>query len=122
MSALSKYIDAWVRADAVGVAATLTDDCVVVECYGPVYHGRSRVEEWCRTWFDAGGMIHSWVVMWHRSGDAFEVAEWRFDCTWQGHRTRFEGCSVAVIRDGRIARLREYQTSAPLYDWEGQWR
>jgi len=60
MNALVSYIDAWRRRDIKGVLDTLADDCVIIECYGPVYRGRPRVEQWMRAWFGAGGSVDSW--------------------------------------------------------------
>jgi hypothetical protein len=34
----------------------------------------------------------------------------------------FLGATVATAHDGRIAELREYAVTAPLYIWEGDWR
>ncbi|WP_394814506.1 YybH family protein [Streptomyces chisholmiae] len=53
-------MDAWRRHDTAAVLATLTDDCVITECYGPVYRGRRRVEEWMRAWFGAGRPVDGW--------------------------------------------------------------
>jgi ketosteroid isomerase-like protein len=39
-----------------------------------------------------------------------------------GTRVEFDGASIAHFRDGKISRLREYCTNAPLYEWEGEWR
>lgn len=30
--------------------------------------------------------------------------------------------ALARLADGRISYLREYATTAPLYDWTGTWR
>lgn len=122
MNPLQAYIDGWRRHDAAAVLGTLTDTCVVVESYGPVYHGRDRVERWMRSWFDAGGTVDAWVVTSFADAGGTLVAEWRFSCTWQGVRSQFEGVSVARVVDGRIAYLREYATTAPLYEWTGTWR
>lgn len=45
MNQLTDHFDAWRRHDIAGVLATLTDDCVIIECYGPTYRGRHRVEQ-----------------------------------------------------------------------------
>lgn len=122
MNALLDYIDAWRRHDVDGVLDTLAADCMVIECYGPVYRGRDRVEQWMRAWFGAGGSVDSWEVTWHAASSGFLVAEWRFGCTWQGDSETFEGASVARLQGRKIAYLREYSTTAPLYDWTGVWR
>ena len=121
-SQLHAYIDAWRHHDVPGVLATLTDDCVVIESYGPVYRGRARVEQWMHAWFDAGGVVDGWdLTSYSRAGEVL-VAEWRFSCTWQGRSTSFDGATVATLRDDKIVHLREYVTTAPLYDWSGTWR
>ena len=121
MMVLDRYIAAWLAADPEAIAACVTTDCVAIECYGPVYRGRDKIQRWAQTWFAAGGSVHRWDV-----SDAFaagdrELAQWDFECTWHGDRATFQGCTIATIKDGRLHRLREYQTSAPLYEWEGHW-
>ena len=65
MSQLREYITAWQRHDVTAVLATLTDDCVITECYGPVYHGKPRVEQWMNAWFEAGGSVDKWEIASH---------------------------------------------------------
>lgn len=122
MDELVRYIEAWTSGDPARIAHCVTPDCVIIECYGPVYRGRDRVLQWARAWFEAGGVVHAWDVRDRMVAGDRQVAEWTFTCTWGGRRSTFDGCSVARARDGRIARLREYATSAPLYDWTGEWR
>lgn len=122
MNLLRAYIDAWVRHDIAGVLATLTEDCVAIESYGPTYTGTARVEEWMRTWFEQGGSVTSWVVT-----RAFEtpqslIAEWTFSCVWNDRPATFDGATIALVDGGRIRYLREYATTAPLYEWTGTWR
>jgi len=118
---LRAYIDGWRRHDIPAVLATLTDDCVVIEFYGPVYRGKQRVEEWMNAWFDLGGSVDGWEITSEVVADATLVAEWHFECTWKGDVGAFDGSTVARLEDGRISYLREYATTAPLYDWTGTW-
>lgn len=122
MTALTKYMAAWVDGDPERIAALVTEDCVVTECYGPVYRGRPRVQQWAEAWFSAGGIVHSWVCSDRFEHADREVAQWVFECTWDGGRGTFEGATIALTDGGLIAELREYETSAPLYDWAGTWR
>jgi ketosteroid isomerase-like protein len=119
---LSAYIDAWRRHDVTGVLATLTDDCVVIESYGPEYRGLARVEQWMRAWFAAGGSVDGWEVTMEAAAGDVLVAQWRFSCTWKGRSSAFDGITLARLDGPRIAYLREYATSSPLYDWTGEWR
>ena len=62
MDQLEAYIDGWRRHDIAAVLDTLTDDCVVIECYGPVYRGKARVEQWMNAWYGAGGTVDAWDI------------------------------------------------------------
>ncbi|WP_143014887.1 nuclear transport factor 2 family protein [Glycomyces harbinensis] len=122
MTALTEYIDAWIAADADRIARAVTEHCHITECYGPVYRGRDTVHQWAQTWFDKGGVVHRWEVTDHIVTGDREIAEWNFECTWAGERAGFEGATIARHESGLIRTLREYQTTAPLYDWHGTWR
>jgi hypothetical protein len=122
MTPLERYVAAWIAHDPEQIADAVTEDCTVTECYGPVYHGRSRVRQWADTWFRAGGVVHRWTITDHFAADGREAAQWVFECTWQDSRDSFEGCTIAAASGDCIDSLREYQTTAPLYDWKGTWR
>lgn len=122
MTALLEYIDAWASNDVDRITASVATDCVITECYGPIYRGRDRVRQWATTWFQAGGVVHRWAVTDHFVAGEREAAQWQFECTWGGNRTAFDGATVAHSANGLIVQLREYQTSAPLYEWHGTWR
>ncbi|KAB8163449.1 nuclear transport factor 2 family protein [Streptomyces sp. 3MP-14] len=103
------------------MASRARRDCADT-AWGPVYHGRDTVRRWAQKWFADGGVVHRWAVTDHFVAGDREVAQWTFECTWQGDRTAFDGATVARVADGRVVELREYQTTAPLYDWQGTWR
>ena len=119
---LEAYIDGWRRHDIPAVLETLTDDCVVIECYGPVYRGRARVEQWMNAWFGAGGTVDGWQITSSATAGEVLVVEWHFECTWKGSPGAFDDSTVARLDGDRIVYLREYATTAPLYDWTGSWR
>jgi ketosteroid isomerase-like protein len=122
MDQLRRYIDGWRKPDPQAVLNTLADDCVVIECYGPVYRGKARVRQWMDAWFGAGGTVDGWdITSEARAGDTL-VAEWTFSCTWKGEPATFDGSTVARLDGEKIVYLREYTTTAPLYDWTGSWR
>lgn len=122
MTPLQRYIEAWTANDPDAIASAVADECVITECYGPVYRGRDRVHQWARAWLDAGGRVHSWTITDSFTSDDHEAAQWIFECTWKGSRDTFEGCTIATATSGLICSLREYQTTAPLYDWAGTWQ
>jgi ketosteroid isomerase-like protein len=118
---LQAYIDGWRRHDISAVLGTLADDCVVTECYGPIYRGRTRVEQWMTTWL-AIGSVDSWEITNQIATGDVLVAEWTFSCTYRGDSATFDGATIARLRDGEITYLREYATTAQLYEWTGSWR
>jgi ketosteroid isomerase-like protein len=122
MSKLHEYVTGWQRHDAAAVLATLADDCVIIECYGPVYRGKQRVEQWMRTWLDAGGSVTGWEITTHAAAGDTLIAEWLFSCVWHGKAATLEGATIARLTDEKISYLREYTTTAPRYDWTGTWR
>lgn len=122
MTTLQRYIDAWIANDPDAIAATVAADCIIIECYGPIYRGRERVRQWASAWFDAGGLVHAWTVTDHFTAQDREAAQWVFQCTWEGNRHEFEGCTIATTTRDLVVSLREYQTTAPLYEWSGTWK
>ena len=115
------YIDGWRECDRAKILGTLDPDCVVIECYGPVYRGTGRVGEWIDAWFGEGNTVDSWEITSLLAGGTGVAIEWRFACTWHGAASAFEGASVARLRGYRIIYLREYATTVQLYDGEGTW-
>ncbi len=122
MSPLENYIDAWVAGDPDRIASAVTEDCEIIECYGPVYRGRDRVHQWAAAWFGAGGVVHRWKITDSFRAGEHEAAQWVFDFTWRGRRRSFDGSTITTSYDGRIHTLREYRTTAELYEWTGEWR
>ncbi|MFC4244412.1 nuclear transport factor 2 family protein [Gryllotalpicola reticulitermitis] len=122
MTALLDYIEAWASNDVDRIAMAVDSDCVITECYGPIYRGRDRVRQWATTWFRAGGTVHNWAVTDHFVASGREAAQWTFECTWDGQRTTFDGATISRSVGGVIVELREYQTSAPLYEWDEAWQ
>jgi ketosteroid isomerase-like protein len=115
------YIDGWREGDKTEILDALHERGVVIESYGPIYRGRPRVEQWVDAWFGEGNQVDRWEITSFLMADDAAVFEWRFACTWRGKPVEFEGASIAYFRDGKIWRLREYCTTAPLYEWEGAW-
>lgn len=117
MTPLLSYIEAWITHDVDRIAAAVAEDWTVTECYGPVYRGRDIVRRWASAWFESGGIVHRWTVTDHFAAGDREVAQWVFECTWQGDRSSFEGATVCRDAGDLILELREYQTTASRYEW-----
>lgn len=119
---IRQYVDGWREGDAAKILASVTGDCVVTESHGPTYHGAEQIARWVDTWFGAGGEVLAWEVRSLEATRAAACFEWSFACKWLEERYEFEGASIVRFRDEKIAAIREYATTAPLYDWEGVWR
>lgn len=122
MTLLERYIAGWREHDVDAILTTLTPDCVVIESFGPIYRGHDRVAQWVSTWLDEDGRVIDWTIRDVRSSAEGETAEWTFRYTWRGEEKSFDGATIARLRDGKLSYLREYATTAPLYDWRGAFR
>lgn len=122
MTLLERYIDGWRAHDVAAILATLTADCVVIESFGPIYRGHDWVARWVSTWLAENGCVIDWTVRDLRSSPEAETAEWTFHYTWRGEEQSFDGATIAKLRDGKLCYLREYATTAALYDWRGEWQ
>ena len=122
MTLLEQYIAGWRAHDVTAILATLAPDCVVIESFGPVYRGHDWVARWISTWLAEDGRVIDWTVHHLASSTEGEAAEWTFHYTWRGEEKSFDGATIAKLQDGKLSYLREYATTAALYDWRGAWR
>ena len=122
MTLLEQYVAGWRAHDGSAILATLTPDCIVIESFGPIYRGHDRVARWIATWLAEGGRVIDCMVRDLRSSPKGESAEWTFRYTWRGEEKSFDGATIAKLHDGKLSYLREYATTAALYDWQGECR
>jgi hypothetical protein len=40
------YVDGWCKGDHEKILSSLDEECVVIESYGPTYHGSAKVGRW----------------------------------------------------------------------------
>ena len=119
---IRSYVEGWRKGDVAKILGAAAADCVVTEAHGPTYRGTDRIKQWVETWFGAGGVVHVWEIDSLTTTGEAGFFEWSFACTWQGERYEFEGVSVIRFEEDGISYIREYMTTAPLYDWSGTWR
>jgi ketosteroid isomerase-like protein len=119
---IRQYVEGWREGDRAKILETIASGCIVIEAHGPTYRGKDRIARWIETWFDAGGKVERWDITSLEAVGEAGAFEWSFSCAWLGERYDFEGASVVKLEDGKIASIREYVTTAPLYDWDGRWR
>lgn len=122
MTRLEQYIAGWRAHDTAAILAALTQDCTVIESFGPIYRGHDRVAQWVSKWLAEDGRVIDWTVHGLQSSHEAETAEWTFHYTWRGEEKSFDGSTIAKLHNGRLLYLREYATTAALYDWRGEWQ
>ena len=118
-SLIQRYVEGWRKADRDKILDTLAPDCVIVESHGPTYRGRAAIGQWIDTWFEAGGTVDRWEITSLAIAEDAAAFEWSFACTWLEKAYDFEGASIVRFKEGKIAGIREYCTTAPLYEWDG---
>jgi len=122
MTILEQYIAGWRTHDTDAILATLAPDCVVAESFGPVYRGHAWVKRWVAEWLAERGRVIDWTIRDVQSLRDVQTAEWTFHYTWRGEERSFDGATIAKLQEEKITYLREYATTAHLYDWRGEWR
>ncbi len=113
------YVTGWKAADSGLILDTLERDCIVIESHGPTYRGRDQVERWVESWFAEGNTIDRWDITSLLVADDDCAFEWDFSCTVGEVERSFEGASVARLKGGRIALLREYRMTQRPFEWTG---
>lgn len=116
---IHRYMEGWKTADQAAILDTLDPQCVVIESYGPIYRGKEMVELWIASWLGPGNTVDRWDITSFSMADDVCFFEWVFACTFDGKPGGFEGASIAHFKHDKIFFLREYATTAPLYEWAG---
>lgn len=121
-SIFKQYVSGWRSADFDTVLGTLTKDCVITECYGPIYRGQGMVRLWLEKWLGEGNRVLQWDINSFVLGQEAAAVEWKFKCLWQRAETTFDGASIIQFKNEKIHTMREYATTSQLYEWCGTWK
>ncbi|MBP0988394.1 MAG: nuclear transport factor 2 family protein [Oscillospiraceae bacterium] len=107
---LRNYFQAWLRNDADTVRNTFAADAVYSECYGPEYHGLSQIMRWFADWNQKGTVLE-WTIRRTFTQGRTLIAEWYFQCEYEGTVDGFDGVTVADFdNNGKITHLCEFQS------------
>lgn len=113
--AIRSYFDCWLRKDITPIDSLFADNIVYTECYGPVYTGIGQLRSWFHDWNTRGRVIR-WDIKRIIEHENTIVAEWYFECEYDGGTDDFDGVTIAVFdRHGKICELKEFQSKAEHY-------
>ena len=104
------YFDMWLSKDISGIEGIFEENVLYSESYGPEYHGLDQVKKWFANW-----CIHATVLEWNVkqfiSQDKVTVAEWYFECNYDGVIYGFDGASIIEFNEnGKISSIKEFKS------------
>ncbi len=109
---IRRWFQAWLDVDASALEAMFARDVVYTECYGPEYRGLEQVKRWFADW-NSRGRVREWTIRRVLTQGNTIVAEWYFECEYDGSTGGFDGVTIADFdAQGKIVRLREFQSRA----------
>lgn len=109
------YFQAWLEQDLEAVKEVFAENVVYSECYGPEYRGLSQIIRWFTEWNERGRVLE-WRIKRVLQENKTLVAEWYFQCQYEGVIDGFDGVSIVDFDDEmKIVKLREFQSKAEHY-------
>ena len=109
------YFQAWLEQDLEAVKEIFAENVVYSECYGPEYRGLSQIIRWFTEWNERGRVLE-WRIKRALQENKTLVAEWYFQCRYEGVIDGFDGVSIVDFDDEmKIVKLREFQSKAEHY-------
>ncbi|MBQ2770001.1 MAG: nuclear transport factor 2 family protein [Clostridia bacterium] len=109
------YFQAWLEQDLEAVKEIFAENVVYSECYGPEYRGLSQIIRWFTAWNERGRVLE-WRIKRVLQENKTLVAEWYFQCQYEGVIDGFDGVSIVDFDDEmKIVKLREFQSKAEHY-------
>lgn len=113
---IRKWFDMWLRADCEGIEDLFSPDAVYTESWGPRYEGLPRIRHWFEEW-NTRGKVTTWDIkqFFHKGEET--VVEWYFANVMNtGKEEKFDGVSLIVWKDDKIAYLKEFGCNIDHYD------
>ncbi|QSO52048.1 hypothetical protein JZ785_25385 [Alicyclobacillus curvatus] len=68
----------------------------------------------------AKNLVEQYVAGWKEAGIETVLSTLRDD--WHGNESYLEGATIVRFRGEKIQSLREYATTAKVYEWNGTWK
>ena len=112
---IRNYFQAWIDNDISVLDQIFSEDIVYSECYGPEYRGLQQIKRWFADWNKRGRVLQWNIKQILRQGSVV-VAEWYFQCEYEGVADGFDGVTIAELDDSaKIRSLKEFQSKAEHY-------
>lgn len=109
---IRRYFQAWLDGDIQPVRDTFSEDAIYSECYGPEYRGLSQILRWFEDWNQRGKVLE-WRIKRVITTGKTVVAEWYFQCVYDGVVSGFDGVTLADFDENdKIIKLCEFQSKA----------
>lgn len=113
--AIFEYFNSWITKDSSKFDALLSQNIIYSECYGPEYHGISEIKKWFSDWNRRSSVLQ-WEIKQFIHSDKTTVAEWYFECKFEGKINGFDGVSLIEFdKDNKIKSVKEFQSKAEHY-------
>ncbi len=112
---IRKYFAAWIENDISAITEIFAPDIIYTECYGPEHHGMAQMLRWFKDW-NQHGKVLEWKIKRIIESNRALVAEWYFECEYEGNIDGFDGVTIADFNDDmKIFRLCEFQSKPKHY-------
>ena len=104
------YFKMWLTKDISGIEGIFEEDVFYSESYGPEYHGLEQVKKWFVDW-SRHATVLEWNVKQFISQDKVTVAEWYFECDYDGVIYGFDGVSIIEFNEReKICSIKEFKS------------
>lgn len=109
---IREYFGCWLNKDINVLREVFSDDVIYSECYGPEYRGIEQILRWFQDW-NCKGTVTQWDIKKMYAIGKTVIAEWFFQCDYEGSVGGFNGVTIAEFDDNmKICNLKEFQSKA----------
>lgn len=109
---IRRYFAMWLQNDGSALGDVFCEDATYSECYGPEYHGLAQIRRWFADW-NQRGKVQRWDIRQIVCTPQLAVAEWFFECNYDGETQAFNGVSLITFgAGGKISTLKEFESKA----------
>jgi len=107
-----EYFNMWLKKDFSKIEEIFEDDIIYSESYGPEYHGLVQVGKWFADW-GRHATVLEWNVKEFISKGNKIVAEWYYECNFDGVIYGFDGVSIVEFNENeKIYSIKEFKSKA----------